>query len=154
MRKTLIGLALALMLAPLAVSAQPAPGSDGGPPPEIRAKLDAIRADAKAALLKALSAEHLTKVQASVDQFNAGTLAPPDAVTAIDAVLSPDETKAVLDIQGRLNDARHALMPPPGAMAPPKPAEAQRAMQPDAGRIVLQLLASPEKLRALRRPAS
>jgi hypothetical protein len=103
-----------------------------------------------------LSPDHLITVQASVDQVNAGTLAPPDAVKAIDAVLSPDETKAVLDIQARMIDARRALMPPggppPGAM---NPAEAQRAaMQPDAGRIVLQLLASPDKLRALRRPAS
>jgi hypothetical protein len=152
MHKILIGLALALMLSPLAVSAEPAPGTEGGPPPEVRAKLEALRADAKAALIKALSADHLTKVQASVDQFNAGTLAPPDAVQAIDAVLSPDETKAVLDIQTKLNDARRALFPPPPAMAAPNPNEAQRKPAPDAGRTVLQLLASPEKLKSLRRP--
>jgi hypothetical protein len=161
MRKILFGLALAVMLAPLAVSAEPTPSADGGPPPEVRAKLDAARADAKVQLIKALSPDHLAKIQADIDQFNAGTLAPIDTMTAIDAILSPDEAKAVIAIQANLNQARRALLPPgggagpggtPGAMGTPNPGEAPRN-QLNAGRTVLQLLASPEKLRSLmRRP--
>ncbi len=156
MRKILAAIALALMLAPIAVSADPPP-APAGPPTDVRAKMEAARADAKAVLIKALSPDHLTKVQASIDQFNAGTLPALDTIKTIDAVLSPSETKSVLDIQARLNETRRGLLPPtepsaaPDAMRSPGPGGGG---QLDAGRTVLQLLASPDKLRAMRRPAS
>jgi len=154
MKYTYLALALSLVLAPVAASAQPGPGP--GMTPELRAKFEQVRADAKANTLKALSADHQTKIQAIVDGFNAGTTAPPDAVAQIDAVLTSDESKAVLDQEQKMRDAQVALRPPSADAAAGAPAGAPGADRPrgdgmgrkaDAGRYLLTLLASPDKLR-------
>jgi len=150
MKYTLLALALGLALAPVVASAQPGPGP-GGPPPELRAKIEQARADAKTNCLKALSADHQTKIQAIVDGFNAGTIAPPDAIAQIDGVLTPDEIKAILDQQQKMRDVIIAARgdnggPPPGernAGAREKPA----GFKPSAGRFLLEITASPDKLR-------
>lgn len=159
MKYTYLALALSLVLAPVTASAQPGPGP-GGMPPELRAKFEQVRADAKANSLKALGADHQTKIQAIVDGFNAGTTALPDAVTQIDAVLTPDESKALLDQEQKMRDNLTALRPPnadapagaPGG--PPgggpggdRPRGGGMAPKADAGRYLLQLLATPEKWR-------
>jgi hypothetical protein len=148
MRYTLLALALAAVLTPVAVSAQPIPppgGPNGGPPPEVRAKLEQIRADAKANALKAISTDHQTKVQAIVTSFEAGSVTPKDAIQQIDGVLSPDETKALLDQESKMQEAQLAARPPSDAS--PAPLPPARLRQVSAGRFLLTLLASREKLR-------
>jgi hypothetical protein len=149
MRYTLLALAFAAVLTPVAVSAQPIPppgGPNGGPPPEVRAKLEQIRADAKANALKAISADHQTKIQAIITSFEAGSVTPKDAVQQIDGVLSPDETKALLDQEGKMREAQLAARPPSDS-ASPAPQSPERPRQASAGRFLLTLLASREKLR-------
>src|SRR6202140_1951869 len=118
MRYTLFALALGLALAPVMASAQPGPGP-GGPSPELRAKFDQLRADAKTNSLKALSADHQTRIQAIADGFNAGTVTLTDATAQIDAILTPDESKVILDQNQKMRDARKALRPA-DAGAPPE----------------------------------
>ncbi|MBC5810967.1 MAG: hypothetical protein GIW95_08990 [Candidatus Eremiobacteraeota bacterium] len=166
MKKLFFALAFGASLAPIAVAAQPGPG---GPPPEMRAKMEAMRADTKATVQKALSADHQSKIQAVVDQFNTGTLAPKDAVAQIDAILTPDEAKSALAADMAMRDKMRAMRDqmggPGGPMAqgpnggPPHGAppnggppngtspkgDAMRG--PDAGRFVLQMYADPQKLR-------
>jgi hypothetical protein len=157
MRYTLFALALGLALAPVMTSAQPGPGP-GGPSPELQAKFDQLRADAKTNSLKALSANHQTRIQAIVDGFNAGSVTPTDAIAQIDAILTPDESKVILDQNQKMRDARKALRSA-NAGPPPERANADKPKveaAPDAGRIMLVLLASPEKLheamRAMHKP--
>jgi hypothetical protein len=152
MRYTLFALALGLALAPVMASAEPSPGS-GGPSPELRAKFDQLRADAKTNSLKALSADHQSKIQAIVGGFNAGSVTPTDAIAQIDAILTPDESKAILDQSQKLRDARKALRPADAGPAPERAnADKPKAdATPDAGRILLSFLASPEKLREAMR---
>ena len=157
MRYTLFALALGLALAPVMASAQPGPGP-GGPSPELRAKFDQLRADAKTNSLRALSADHQTKIQAIVDGFNAGTVTPTDAIAQIDAILTPDESKVILDQSQKMRDARKALRPA-NAGPPPERANADKPKvdaAPNAGRSLLALLASPEKfheaMRAMHKP--
>ena len=152
MRYTLFALALGLALAPVMASAQPGPGP-GGPSPELQAKFDQLRADARTNSLKALSADHQTKIQPIIAGFNAGTVTPTDAIAQIDAILTPDESKAILDQNQKMRDARKALRP---ANAGPSPERANADKPkvdaaPDAGRTLLSLLASPEKFREAMR---
>jgi hypothetical protein len=109
MRFPTLSLALALAVTPAVAAAQAGPG--GGPPGDMRAKMEQARSDAKTASFNALSADHRAKVQTIVDRFDAGTLPDPRAAaTQIDAVLTPDETTAVLAQRRALRSAMEQSM--------------------------------------------
>lgn len=155
MKRVLIACALAVITAAGCASAQSQSG-DG------RAAMQQARADAKAASWNALSADHQTKVQAVVNGFNAGTLDIPTATSQIDAILTPDESTAVLAQSQKLRDAMRAAFAAnggqggpgqggpgqsgPGQGGPGGPGGAGR--QPDAGRFLLSLNADRDKWRA------
>ena len=165
MKKALPVLAL-LMAAglPLAACAEQSNAAEGPPPAVVQA-----RAAAKTAAFNDLSGSDRAKVQAIIDQVNNGQLTDLRAAAQqIDAVLSPTETTAVLAERTKMMDAIHANMParpdgagpngagpngmgpngmgpnggPPNGMAPKHAST--------AGRFLLQLGVSPEKMRELR----
>jgi hypothetical protein len=149
MRNILAALTLALFALPVAASAQGFPGMT----PEQMAQVQKLRDTAKDSSFKALSADHLTKVQAVITQFNNGSVSIPDAVTQIDAVLTPDEAKAVIAAGQTMRDGMRAMYAAAnnGASPPPRPAGPPGGgppRAPDAGRILLQVSASPDALRA------
>jgi len=148
------GLALAATLLPLCAGAQPAP-QDAGPSGDVRAKMDAVRADAKVSALGALSDAHRAKVQAVVDAFDAdgSALSVTDASAQIDAVLTPDESSAVLAEQQKMRDAMRAAMAgaPQGFGHRGGPGGGGGRHAPDAGRFLLQVNATPERFRAAMR---
>ena len=159
MKTAIMALALAAFISPLAVLAQTSPDSNG-PPPEMRAKMEQMRTDAHTSAYAQLSADHRTKVQAIVDQFNAGKLDHKTASQQIDAVLSPAESANLLKQAQSFHDSMRSMMggPPPGAPGPPgapqngPPPQGGQAMgehhhhTPDAGRFLLMVSASPDKL--------
>lgn len=156
MRTFIFALTLALFAVPLAASAQGFPGMT----PEMQAQVQALRDTAKTNSFNALSADHRTKVQAVITQFDAGSVAIADAVTQIDAVLTPAEAAAVI-AQGQamrdamrkaFTDANGGASPPPGQGRPPGAGGGGQRRAPDAGRILLQLAASPDALRAAMQP--
>jgi hypothetical protein len=154
MRKILFALSLALLVAPVAASAQGFPGLT----PEQQAQVQTLRDSAKTTSFNALSADHRTKVQAIITSFNSGSVSIADAVTQIDAVLTPSESAAVLAAGQTMREAMRKMMedanggsPPPGRQGPPPGSGGQRRA-PDAGRLLLQLAASPDALRAAMQP--
>ena len=180
MKRIVLTLVLALGIAPLAAGAQGYP--NGGPPPEMRAKMEQARGDAKTASYNALSADHRTKVQAVVDKFNGGTIADPrDAASQIDAILTPDEAKAVLARRQAMRDAMRAAFAQNGGAGGPvgqngaagqapggqgRNGQVSSAQGPngqagsmehhdggqaDAGRFLLGVAADPQKLHAAMR---
>jgi len=161
----IVCLALTAQLAPVAAFAQ-MPGGDG-PPPEIRAKLDAARAGARDAALASLSADHRTKVQAIVDGFDASgsTMTVTDAAAQIDAILTKDEATSVLAQQQPLREAMRSAFAdgggpggpggggfggPGGGGRGPGGGEGHegRRRPADAGRFLLSVDASQERYRA------
>ena len=155
MRNILFALSLALFAAPIAAAAQGFPGMT----PEQQVQVQALRDTAKTTSFNALSADHRTKVQAIITSFNSGSVAIADAVTQIDAVLTPDESTAVLAAGQTMRDAMRKMYqdanggsPPPGRQGPPPGAGQGQRRAPDAGRTLLQLAASPDALRAARQP--
>ncbi len=149
--------------APLAASAQPAGGPDsGGPPPAVRAKLDAIAAQAKTDGYAALSPDHRANVSAVVAKVTAGTLEPRAAAAQIDALLTPDERTAILAVAAKSRTQMRAAFggsmppppdgagPPPGAAAPPPEAASSGRRQMTAGGFLLRVSITPEQMRALR----
>ncbi len=161
---------------PLAACAQQSNAAENGPPPEIRAQMQAARDSAKTAAFNDLSAGSRAKVQAIVDQVNNGQLTDLRAAAQqIDAALTPAETKAVLAERDKLMQSMRANMPPrpDGAMsgpnAPPPNAPPPNGAAPngpnggpnnadhprgfgrnkDAGSFLLRLAVSPEKMRQL-----
>ena len=155
MRAIIFALSLALLTAPVAAAAQGFPGMT----PEQQAQLQTLRATAKTTSINALSADHRTKVQAIVTAFDAGSVSMPDAVTQIDAVLTPDESKAVIAAGQTMRDAMRKMYedanggsPPPGRQGPPPGSGQRQGRPPDAGRILLQISASPDALRAAMQP--
>jgi hypothetical protein len=161
-------LAVALLAAmPLGASAQVNAQAGGAPPPELRAKIDQARGEAKTAAFNGLSPDHRAKVQAIVDQINAGKLTDlRAAVQQIDGILTPDEAKAVLGERDKMMAAIHGAMPQnqgaPGAGPGPGgpgaatggehqgPPGGMMRNRNDAGRVLLQLSVSRETMRALR----
>ena len=160
---------LAVVLAsglPLAACAQQSNAAENGPPPEIRAQMQQARDAAKTAALNDLTPANRTKVQAIIDQVNNGQLTDLKAAAQqIDAALSPAETKAVLAERTKLMDSMRATMPqrpegagPGGPNAGPNGAPNTNGERPhggmgrgnDAGRFLLQLGVSREKMHALR----
>ena len=151
---------------PLTVCAQQT-GPPGGPPPEVRAQMQAARDAAQTAAFNDLSPATRTKVQAIVDQINGGQLTDLRAAAAqIDAALTPAETKAVLAERDKMMASLRANMPPkpdgaapngPGPMAGgPNGPGADHPRGPgaganDAGRFLLSLGVSREKMHELRK---
>jgi hypothetical protein len=162
MRKALPVLALFVATGlPLAACAQQSGNAaENGPPP---AMLQA-RAAARTAAFNDLSSNDRAKVQAIIDQVNNGQLTDlRGAASQIDAILSPAETKAVLGERTKMMESMRANMPahPDGAGpggpgpngGPPNGAPgdgAHRGGGNHAGRFLLQLGVSPDKMRELR----
>jgi hypothetical protein len=166
MRKMLLALTLGLAALPVASVAQMYP--ENGPPPEMRAQMDQARNTAKTEAMNALSADHRAKVQAIVSQVQSGTLSRQDGSSQIDALLSPQESQAVLAAGQKMRntmrsafEANHPNEPAPNGSAPPnangsnstytgpsggeqnggRPGGGMR--QPDAGRLLLMLNGPP-----------
>lgn len=156
MRNIFLVLLFAACALPIAAPAQFMPNLT----PEQQAQVMQVRADAKTASFNALSADHQAKVQAIITQFNNGSVAMADATTQIDAILTADESKAVLDQSQKMRDAMRKVFagantgsPPPGGMQGRAGGAGQgQRRPPDAGRILLQLGASPDALRAAMQP--
>jgi hypothetical protein len=162
---------LALVLAtglPLAACAQQSNASDNGPSAEVRAQMQQARDNAKTAALNDLSAANRAKVQSIIDQINNGQQTDlKAAVQQIDAALTPAESKAVLAERDKMTQTMRANMPPrpdgagpaggPGMNGPGAngagPNGAHGARGNDAGRFLLSLGVSREKMRALRKAA-
>ena len=153
---------LALVVAtglPLAACAQQSNAAENGPSPEIKAQMQAARDSAKTAAFNDLSAADRAKVQAIIDQVNNGQLTDLRAATQqIDAVLTPAEAKAVLAERDKMMQTIHANMParPDGAAPGPNGAAPNGERHGgfmggnDAGRFLLSLGVSREKMRELR----
>jgi hypothetical protein len=139
---------LAVLLAtglPLAACAQQSGNAaESGPPPAV---LQA-RAAAKTAAFNDLNGTDRARVQAIIDQVNNGQLTDlRGAASQIDAILSPAETTAVLAERTKLQQTIRANMP---ARADGTPGTGSHRGGTHAGRFLLQLGVSPEKMRELR----
>ncbi len=157
----LLALALAATM-PLSACAQSAQAqSQDGPPPAARAQMQQAHDAAKTAALNDLSADHRARVQTIVDAVNNGTQTDlRAAATQIDGILSADEAKAVLAERDKMMQTMRANMPQggPNGAGPGGPGRGpdgqgnpngmRRAN--DAGRFLLQLSVSREKMRELR----
>lgn len=150
---------------PLSVLAQ-AGGPPNGPPPEVRAQMQAAHDAAKTAAFNDLSPATRAKVQGIIDQINGGQLTDLRSATQqIDAALTPAESKAVLGERDKMMATMRANMPPradgapngPGPMAGgPNGPNADHPRGPgaggnDAGRFLLQVSVSREKMRELHK---
>jgi len=156
-----LGLAAAIPLA--AVADQPTGPGAGGGPPEMRGQFERARSETRAVVLADLSADHRAQVQEIVDKVNAGTLPNPlDAVKQIDAILTPDETKAVLAERAKLGVAMHRgapdgagpppAGPPPGGPPPGGPPPGAASAPPvSPGQFILRLSIAPEKMHEMMR---
>ena len=151
MRNIFLVLLFAACALPIAAPAQFMPNLT----PDQQAQVMKLRADSKTASFNALSADHQTKVQAVITQFDNGSLSIADAVTQIDAIVTPDESKAVIAESQQMRDAMRKIFesanggsPPPGGMQGRSGGGQGQRRAPDAGRILLQLGASPDALRA------
>jgi hypothetical protein len=162
---------LALVLAtglPLAACAQQGNAADNGPSPEVRAQMQQVRDNTKTAALNDLSAANRAKVQSIIDQINNGQQTDLRAAAQqIDAALTPAESKAVLAERGKMMQTMRANMPPrpdgagqngpgmngPGAngAGPNGPRDGAGRGGNDAGRFLLSLGVSREKMRELRK---
>ncbi len=119
MQRMILAVTLAASVGvPLAAAAQPGPGGMGPPSPELRAKLDAVDAQAKTSAYAALSPDHRARVQAIVARVTSGAVPPRDGAAQIDAVVSPDEAKAVLAVATATRAQMRAAF---GGAAPPPP---------------------------------
>jgi hypothetical protein len=152
---------LALVLATgcsLAACAQSsnAQSTGNGPSPEMRAKMQQIRDDTKAAAYNDLSAGDRAKVQAIIDQVSSGKQTDiKAAVQQIDAAITPVEAKAVV-AEGAKMMAQYKTAAPPRPDATPNAARrgGMARMMNDAGAILLTVSVSREKLRELRQAAA
>jgi hypothetical protein len=165
MQRSLFALILSTFaLAPLTAAAQPGP--DMGPSPEMRAKMEAVHAQAKSDAYGALTPDHRAKVQAIVGQVTAGKLAPRDAETQIDALLSPGERTSVGNVAESVHQKMRAAFGngPAGGPPPPPPAGpggpggpppdgpgARGHRGPTAGGFLLRVSLTPEQMQALRK---
>jgi len=164
---------LALVVAtglPLAACAQQSNAAEnGGPSPEIRAQMQAARDSAKTAAFNDLAPGDRARVQSIIDQVNNGQLTDiRAAVQQIDAILTPAEKTAVLAERSKMMSTMRANMPartengPPTAPGPNGGGPSGGAPTAhggfgrggnDAGRFLLQLGVSREKMRELRNAA-
>jgi hypothetical protein len=163
MKRSMLVLALvALGAAPLAASAQPGP--DMPPPsPELRAKMEAVHAQAKSDAYAALTPDHRAKVQAIVAQVTAGKLSPREAEGQIDALLSAAERTSVRGVAENVHREMRASFagngpggpgaggpPPPPPDGPPGGARGEHR-GPSAGGFLVRVSLTPEQMRALRK---
>ncbi len=117
-----------------------------GPPAQVRSQIQQIRSDAKTAAFNALSADHRSRVQSIIDQFNSGSLDRDTAASQIDGVLTPSESQAVLAQQTKMRDALRAAFAQSGQSGSTgqggwhRPGGARGTHRPpDAGRTLLML---------------
>lgn len=109
--------------------------------------MEKLRADAKAAAYEALTPAHATAVTAIVAHVAGGALDRRAAGKQIDALLTPDERKAVLAVAEKSRKAMMAAMggppPPPGPGGPPPgagpPPDGGRFGPPSAGRFLMMV---------------
>jgi hypothetical protein len=134
MTTALLRLALAASL--LGLGACSHPDQTAGAIADNQAGFAQARAAAKTSTLQAISADHQTKINAVVASFNSGSLASPDAAKAIDAILSPTETSAVLAQQVKMRSSFRSGHTQGGSPS----GFSGRHRAPDAGRFLLQLL--------------
>lgn len=169
-RTAIIASALLAASMPFAALAQgvpqasPAAAERPGLTDDMRAKVDAARTTARDAALAALSPAHRASVQSIVAAVTAGTTTDVRAAaTQIDALLTADESAAVLAQNAKLRDTLRTLVPqrpdgpPPGAPRERGPngmsdGAGAAAHPPSAGLTLLRLSLSREVMR-LRRPA-
>jgi hypothetical protein len=163
MKVSLLALALAAVIPLAAAADQPASPGPGAAAPEMRAQFERVRSETRTAVFADLSTDHQAQVQAIVDKVNAGTLADPlDAAKQIDAILTPDETKAILAEHAKLAASMHHSAPagagsPPGGQqpggpppgGPPPGAAGARPVSP--GAFILLVAMAPEKLHEMMR---
>lgn len=166
MKLSLSVLALAMAAAiPLTACAQVNAQSNDGASSDVRAQVQQARDNAKTAAMNDLSPDHRAKVQAIIDKANNAQSMSEllDAAKQIDGVLTPSESKAVLGERDKMMQTMHAEMaqgggPGPGQGGPGGPGARNggdhggtgAAMRNDAGRFLLQLSMSREKMRELR----
>jgi len=149
----MLALALATGLSLAACAQQSNAAENGnGASPEMRAQMQQARDNAKTAALNDLSPADRAKVQAIIDQVNNGQLSDvKGAVQQIDAALSPDESKAVLGERDKMIAAVKANMPPQNGAAPNGGQHNGFGRGGnDAGRFLLQIGVSRERMRAIR----
>jgi hypothetical protein len=165
MKRLLVLCSLAVLVAaPVAVFAQqsPPPGMGAAPSAQQLAAMEKARADAKVSAYAALSPAHAASVNAIIAQVAAGTLKRKAAGGQIDALLTPDEQKAVLAAAAKSRDVMREVMggtggPPPGGPPPPPPAGAApppggppdggRFGMPTAGRFLIMVSLPPKEKR-------
>jgi hypothetical protein len=148
-------LASAIPLAGLAQQPAPPAAPPGGPSSQMRAQMLQARDNARNAALNDLSPDHRARVQGIIDQVNAGTQTDLRAAAQqIDAVLTPSESQAILGERDKMIASMHAQTSQQGAAGPSGqggPAgPPHRARSNDAGRFLLMVGISPERMRALR----
>ena len=118
--------------------------------------MEKARADAKTAALNDLSADHRKRVQAVVDQVNNGTTTDLAAAAGqIDAILSSAESKAVLGERDKMIQTFRANAPDgsqggPRPGGPPSGGPQGGLRNQSAGRFLLRVSISPERMRELR----
>lgn len=161
MKKPLLAIILAAASAlPIAVSAQQPPQ---GPPPEMRAQMEQIHTTARNNALNDLSADHRNRVQAIVNQVNAGTLDRRTAAQQIDAFLSPSESQAVLAEGQKMRESMRAMFQQQnGNMQPPNgdrmrgegQAQGRQRRAPDAGRVLVMLASNHMRRPPMGQPPS
>lgn len=185
MRAVPLAAALIACVLPLAVAAQPGPppGGYGPPSPEVREKIEHLRAAAKTAAYAALTADHRSKVGAIVERVKSRVLEPRAGAAEIDALLGTDEKKNVLAAARHAREEMRTAMgmppreggppqggpppeggPPPdgGAGAPVGPPPSPggpdgggaRRPQSDAGRYLLFVSLDPRSMRPQRPPGA
>jgi hypothetical protein len=156
---------LALVVAagiPLAACAQQSNAAENGPSPEVRAQMQQARDNAKTAAFNDLTPADRAKVQAIINQVNNGQLTDLRAAAQqIDAAITPAEAQAVLAERTKMRQAFSANHPegmgpgagPNGAPGAPGANGEHRGFggrSQTAGRFLLQLGVSPEKMKQLR----
>lgn len=165
---------LALVVAtgmPLAACAQQSNAAENGPSPEVRAQMQQARDNAKTAAFNDLTPADRAKVQAIIDQVNNGQLTDLRAAAQqIDAAITPAEAQAVLAERTKMMQTFRANHPEgmgpnggPGAGPNAGPGAGPNGApgangehrgfggrHQTAGRFLLQLGVSPEKMKQLR----
>ena len=157
---------LALVVAtgmPLAACAQQSNAGENGPSPEVRAQMQQARDTAKAAAFNDLTPADRAKVQAIINQVNNGQLTDLRAAAQqIDAAITPAEAQAVLAERTKMMATFRANHPDgmgpnggpgPNGAGPNGEHRGFGGRHQTAGRFLLQLGVSPEKMRELRRNA-
>ena len=131
----LLVLALAAAVPQAAFAQSTGAPASATPVPDITVKLQQARDAAKGPAFAALAPATRTKVQSIVDQVNGGQLTDlRGAVQQIDAALTPADVKAVLAERAKMVETLHLQDGP---------------AKPDAGRFLLNLSVSREKMQQL-----